>query len=177
MRGIHLSPVNSPRKGPVTRIMFPFDDVIVVCSALHHLLKNSASSPIRHKIYCEKFEDGNILNRNNNVWKWRRSSTAKLTVSICRNRPTCIKIPFIKERHFHYRPIFIKGIAIPGKMAVILRREQGSFAVQCANDITCHRNIISKCTVPIITSRSVLNYHADWTHLPDEAGELLGYIV
>ena len=28
MRGIHRSPVNSPHKGPVTRKMFPFDDVI-----------------------------------------------------------------------------------------------------------------------------------------------------
>ena len=29
VRGIHLSPVNSPHKGPVTRIMFPFDIVIM----------------------------------------------------------------------------------------------------------------------------------------------------
>ena len=30
VRGIHRWPVNSPHKGPVTRKMFPFDDVIVV---------------------------------------------------------------------------------------------------------------------------------------------------
>ena len=29
VRGIHRSPVNSPHKGPVTRKMFPFDDVIL----------------------------------------------------------------------------------------------------------------------------------------------------
>ena len=29
VRGIHRWPVNSPHKGPVTRIMFPFDDVIM----------------------------------------------------------------------------------------------------------------------------------------------------
>ena len=29
--GIHRWPVNSPHKGPVTRKMFPFDDVIMVC--------------------------------------------------------------------------------------------------------------------------------------------------
>ena len=29
MRGIHRGPVNSPHKGPVTRKMFPFDDVIM----------------------------------------------------------------------------------------------------------------------------------------------------
>ena len=30
MRGIHPGPVNSPHKWPVTRKMFPFDDVIMV---------------------------------------------------------------------------------------------------------------------------------------------------
>ena len=30
VRGIHRSPVNSPHKGPVTRIIFPFDDVIML---------------------------------------------------------------------------------------------------------------------------------------------------
>ena len=29
VRGIHQGPVNSPHKGPVTRKMFPFDDVII----------------------------------------------------------------------------------------------------------------------------------------------------
>ena len=31
VRGIHRWPVNSPHKGPVTRKMFPFDDVIMRC--------------------------------------------------------------------------------------------------------------------------------------------------
>ena len=30
VRGIHQWPVNSPHKGPVTRKMFPFDDVIML---------------------------------------------------------------------------------------------------------------------------------------------------
>ena len=30
VRGIHRWPVNSPHKGPVTRKMFPFDDVIMM---------------------------------------------------------------------------------------------------------------------------------------------------
>ena len=29
VQGIHRGPVNSPHKGPVTRKMFPFDDVIM----------------------------------------------------------------------------------------------------------------------------------------------------
>ena len=32
VRGIHRWPVNSPHKGPVTRKMFPFDDVIMMSS-------------------------------------------------------------------------------------------------------------------------------------------------
>ena len=31
VRGIHQSLVNSPHKGPLTRKMFPFDDVIMLC--------------------------------------------------------------------------------------------------------------------------------------------------
>ena len=37
VRGIHRWPVNSPHKGQVTRKMFPFYDVIMVCQ----LMKNS----------------------------------------------------------------------------------------------------------------------------------------
>ena len=32
VRGIHRWPVTSPHKGPVTRKMFPFDDVIMLCT-------------------------------------------------------------------------------------------------------------------------------------------------
>ena len=34
VRGIHRSPVNSPHKWPVTRKMFPFDDVIMILTVL-----------------------------------------------------------------------------------------------------------------------------------------------
>ena len=37
VRGIHRWPVNSPYKGPVTRKMLPFDDVIMVCHACNRL--------------------------------------------------------------------------------------------------------------------------------------------
>ena len=32
VQGIHSGPVNSPHKWPVTRKMFPFDDVIMICA-------------------------------------------------------------------------------------------------------------------------------------------------
>ena len=37
VRGIHRGPVNSPHKWPVTRKMFPFDDVIMVSNQLQSL--------------------------------------------------------------------------------------------------------------------------------------------
>ena len=44
--GIHRSPVNSPHKVPVTRTMFPYDDVIMRCVLLfkHRLI---APAPFR----------------------------------------------------------------------------------------------------------------------------------
>ena len=41
VRGIHRWPVNSPHKGPVTRRMFPFDDVIMLshCCAVCNTVK------------------------------------------------------------------------------------------------------------------------------------------
>ena len=36
VRGIHRGPVNSPHKGPVTRKMFPIDDVIMEKASLEH---------------------------------------------------------------------------------------------------------------------------------------------
>ena len=56
VRGIHRWPVNSPHKGPVTRKMFPFDDVImVICisftgwrmSVMYHALMFSVVSTFR----------------------------------------------------------------------------------------------------------------------------------
>ena len=39
VQGIHRGPVNSPHKGPVTRKMFPFDDVIMVFCAHKHVIQ------------------------------------------------------------------------------------------------------------------------------------------
>ena len=41
VRGIHWRPVNSPHIRPVTRKMFPFDDVIMITSAWHVSLKQN----------------------------------------------------------------------------------------------------------------------------------------
>ena len=51
VRGIHQWPVNSPHKGPATRKMFPFDDVIMhsVIAIQHTSRKNGITyTVIRH---------------------------------------------------------------------------------------------------------------------------------
>ena len=51
VRGIHRGPVNSPHKGPVTRKMFPFDDVIMfVCDGSCLM---SVSIPITNASECQ----------------------------------------------------------------------------------------------------------------------------
>ena len=44
VRGIHRWPVNSPHKGPVTRKMFPFDDVIMAREQYHYCHKLMTTS-------------------------------------------------------------------------------------------------------------------------------------
>ena len=58
--GIHRRPLNSPHKWPVTRKMFPFDDVIMVKSRLSRTEKcpKKASVPEQMLIYCHNWAIG-----------------------------------------------------------------------------------------------------------------------
>ena len=47
VRGIHQSPVNSPHKGPVTRKIFPFDDVIMINEATLKWVSNIGFITVR----------------------------------------------------------------------------------------------------------------------------------
>ena len=53
VRGIHRWPVNSPNKRPVTRIMFPFDDVIMINAKLNL----GVFSIFEHKAYLVNYSD------------------------------------------------------------------------------------------------------------------------
>ena len=48
VRGIHRGPVNSPHKWPVTRKMFPFDDVIMKGSAMWRVFHAMTSLQVAH---------------------------------------------------------------------------------------------------------------------------------
>ena len=59
VRGIHRWPINSPHKGPVTRKMFPFDDVIM-CSLF--LITQLAAFPHPQVRYDNRhFNNNNII--------------------------------------------------------------------------------------------------------------------
>ena len=51
VRGIHWWPVNSPHKRPVTRNMFPFNDVIMNCIFYSH---TAISTPLSQVNYVNK---------------------------------------------------------------------------------------------------------------------------
>ena len=61
VRGIHRGPVNSPRKWPVTRKMFPFDDVIMI----------NIEIPNRFIWDWDVTEERNSLFSHDDVIKWK----------------------------------------------------------------------------------------------------------
>ena len=58
VREIHRWPVNSPHKGPVTRKMFPFDDVIMsslLVATDIYICHDSAVVMVLHRLHCYNF--------------------------------------------------------------------------------------------------------------------------
>ena len=66
VRGIHRGPVNSPRKWPVTRKMFPFDDVIMFRVASPHSYDYFSASEVTLEVYYQE-----ILYSNRNTLRPR----------------------------------------------------------------------------------------------------------
>ena len=52
VRGIYPKPVNSPHKWPVTRKMFPFDDIIIEMA--HDFTTKSTRKPKLHNFACDQ---------------------------------------------------------------------------------------------------------------------------
>ena len=78
--GIHRWPANSPHKGPVTRNMFPFDDVIII-----HVDRNSS-----HRFWmlsrdisklCNRIDDQNSIQK---MWLSLQRVSVKIdSLSVC----------------------------------------------------------------------------------------------
>ena len=65
VRGIHRGPVNSPHKGPVTRKMFPFDDVIMdqyLMSLCTSCSQNDTRNATALKVFYSHIRTGNVVN-------------------------------------------------------------------------------------------------------------------
>ena len=61
VEGIHRWPVNSPHKGPVTRKMFPFDDVILLCRIWYIQIHKTRG----HNVYLQIFSKTCYTTRTN----------------------------------------------------------------------------------------------------------------
>ena len=51
--GIHRWPVNSPHEWPVTRIVFPFDDVIMITHPIYHFDMNHFLTLYNNRAYLD----------------------------------------------------------------------------------------------------------------------------
>ena len=78
VRGIHRGPVNSPHKWPVTRKMFPFDDVIMDYQDIEAETK---WPPFRRRPFQKHFLDWKCMNLESNIpdvcsegFNWQYSS-------------------------------------------------------------------------------------------------------
>ena len=66
VRGIHRRPVNSPHKGPVTRKMFPFDDVIMITCPQLLIVSGDYIGLVNHIIS----PTNPALHKNVMPWEW-----------------------------------------------------------------------------------------------------------
>ena len=94
LRGIHRPPMNSPHKWPVTRNMFPFDDVIMQQSLLSQVTSGSKNHSVRDRRIAWHWTS------NNPLLDQRRSRSSLLTyISVTRAR----WINIIKSPELRYR--------------------------------------------------------------------------
>ena len=94
VREIHRGPVNFPHKWPVTRKMFPFDDVIMFGLAVYHVFQRY----ITPLTYIKR----GVLGRDNMAGILQRTFA---DLCIFRNEKACnfikISLKFIPEGPFH----------------------------------------------------------------------------
>ena len=67
VRGIHRGPVNSPNKWPVTRKMFPFDDVIMYCMSLGLNVFNTWEKFLLRVAFCQQYVYNKFCNSKGNL--------------------------------------------------------------------------------------------------------------
>ena len=79
-------PVNSPHKGPVTRKMFPFDDVIMICEVFYRFMQEINTYPSLVHSCCITWSCNNMKSCRT---LFSQDSYAFLTFCICWNEMGC----------------------------------------------------------------------------------------
>ena len=123
VRGIHRGPVNSPHKWPVTRKMFPFDDVIMwECRLLNigHCLYLTHAGRVTH--ICSKLT---IIDSQNGLSPYRRQALVRINTTILliyKHLWTNFSEILIEMQRFALKKIHLKISSV--KKAAILSRPQ-----------------------------------------------------
>ena len=106
VRGIHRGPVNSPHKWPVTRKMFPFDDVIMITDAL---LKESTDDRWIRLTKCQRYgKQRHVIHhsqcRLNSVIACLGKNAINHTIADCQRiiKSTFVAADDIVETSFHH---------------------------------------------------------------------------
>ena len=122
--GIHRGPVNSPHKWPVTRKMFPFDDVIMVCSFLDlnvlyfsNILFECVPGGSRFILWTFRSLTNSVYIRFNayvvvfcgrsGLWHWCRHGTCELPAL-----PALSVEKSADESRFHYVWVFVMPLVV-----------------------------------------------------------------
>ena len=82
VRGIHRGPVNSPHKWPVTRKMFPFDDVIMYKYALQTTSHYVNRYKLRSARYMTSFDHSEFRNEEVQRHCWTHQGLNKIAVTL-----------------------------------------------------------------------------------------------
>ena len=93
--GIHRGPVNSPHKWPVTRKMFPLDDVIMALWHCHHFTPDYYITVSRYSRAWYSQQSLDVI-----PWNWMTVIYLKhVTIIACTNRNTTLLMYYNSLRH------------------------------------------------------------------------------
>ena len=91
--GIHRWPVNSPHKGPVTRKMFPFDDVII-SEVIWHSRENNFTAKVQPTLLYNDFE--NHTHKNYSHFSRKIGKWVNWILRLCHASPSpSLNLPFL----------------------------------------------------------------------------------
>ena len=122
VRGIHRGPVNFPHKWPVTRKMFPFDDVIMQMDKygiiphqykLHiswqrHDMETFPVFPVNEAEASNKFEgDSTILTTNLFAWRFKKGLSRFVGFWLCKRTTICLPSKCHQRHQTHITNRFI----------------------------------------------------------------------